>query len=96
MCCYEREAFTPHTPITATTTQDGCTTSSIECRLDGNKAKMVFHVENNCPIHLMENQINALEGKVDVLEDKVDSVEGKVDFLIQLVEQQTVKTGKLI
>merc|ERR1711892_1003825 len=65
VCCYEREAFTLHTTITATTTQDGCTTSSIECRLDGNKAKMVFQVENNCPKHLMENQMDALEGKVD-------------------------------
>merc|ERR1719427_2238603 len=37
VCCYEREAFTPNTTITATTTQDGCTTSSTECRLDGNK-----------------------------------------------------------
>ena len=81
MCCYEREAFTPNTTITATTTQDGCTTSSIECRLDGNKAKMVFQVENNCPKHFMENKMDALGGKMDALE-------GKVDSLIQLVEQQ--------
>ena len=49
---------------------------------------MVFQVENNCPKHLIENQMDALEGKMDALE-------GKVDSLIQLVEQQIAQTGKL-
>ena len=83
MCCYEGEAFTPNTTITATTTQDGCTTTAIYCRMDGDKAKMEFKVENNCHGHLMENQKDALGGigKVDTVKGKMDAVEGKVDAL---------------
>ena len=48
VCCFEREAFPPNTTITAITTKDGCTKSSMECIPDGDKAKMVLKLENSC------------------------------------------------
>ena len=79
MCCYEREAFTLQTTIIVTTAQDGCTTTAIKCRMHGNKAKMDFQMENSCPKHLMESQVDELERKVDSLEVKVDTLEDKVE-----------------
>merc|ERR1719508_158799 len=63
VCCYENEAFQPNTLITTTTAQDGCTTTSMVCMLDGNKARMVFNVENNCAKQLAENKKDELEGR---------------------------------
>ena len=110
MCCYEREAFTPNTTITATTAQDGCTMASVDCESDGDKAKMVFKIVNNCQKLSTENQMDELEGKVDLVVEKVgaiegkleafernlDAVEGKVDDLKNMLVQYIDKTGNLI
>ena len=77
VCCYEGEAFTPNTTITATTT--GCIMTSIQCREDGNNAKMVLQVENTCQRLLEGKQMNELEDKLDTIEDELDTVGHKLD-----------------
>eukprot|EP00092_Neocalanus_flemingeri_P010981 GFUD01011824.1.p1 GENE.GFUD01011824.1~~GFUD01011824.1.p1 ORF type:complete len:447 (+),score=101.01 GFUD01011824.1:59-1399(+) len=60
VCCYEREAVTPNKNIITTTSQDGCTTTTLDCTLDDGQAKMVFSAENSCPKPATENQIEEL------------------------------------
>eukprot|EP00092_Neocalanus_flemingeri_P017335 GFUD01018750.1.p1 GENE.GFUD01018750.1~~GFUD01018750.1.p1 ORF type:complete len:194 (-),score=32.26 GFUD01018750.1:135-716(-) len=71
VCCYQRQAYTPHTIITATTAQDGCTTSSIECRLDSGNAKMIVQVENSCPIASQDQ----FEGLQDMLKEQMSEID---------------------
>jgi len=78
-CCYEGEAFPPNSIITAVIAEDGCTRTTIECRPDGNKAKMVLNVENNCPAPLVVNSLDELEGMINKIEGKLETVEGKVE-----------------
>ena len=97
MCCYEGEAYTPNTSIMATTSQDGCITSSIECGIDGNTAKLVFQVEKNCPKSLEANQMDKLEWKMNTVarnvadleytvNGKLDALEGKMDMVVRKVD----------
>ena len=83
--------------------------ASVQCQSDGDKAKIVFKMENNCLKPSTENQmdeleekvdtvvdkVGAIEGKLEPLEGKVDDVDGKVDDLNQMLEQLIDKTGNL-
>ena len=76
VCCHEHQAHKPNTIVT-TTMADDCIGTSIECRLDGDSAKMVFLAENHCPKPATEshvdNQTQLLEAKIDKLNVKIEA-----------------------
>ena len=75
VCCYNDEAFPPNTTITATT--DGCTEASIECRSDGNKARMVLNVDSTSCL-TVEQQLREVK---QLLEEHMDTTGILVEIL---------------
>ena len=50
MCCvYQKRKFTIGSVIDTILSEDGCTSASIKCVPNGNKAKIDMTIKNDCP-----------------------------------------------
>ena len=58
MCCvYQRRKFTIGSVIGTILSEDGCTSASIKCVPNGNKAKIDMTIKNDCPKPASEETI---------------------------------------
>ena len=59
MCCvYQRKKFTVGTVIDSVTSEDGCTSASIKCVPNGDKAKIDMRIKNDCPKPASEDTLS--------------------------------------
>jgi len=86
VCCYEREPFKPGSIISSTTSEDGCTTSSIECKIEEKDAKLDLKVENNCRSSIVPNQMEAIEQRIETFAAQLDMVDAKVYIVDEKVD----------
>jgi hypothetical protein len=79
MCCvYQRRKFSIGSVIDTVLSEDGCTTTSLKCVPNGNKAKIEMKIKNDCPKPASEDTlIMYMDELKDLLEKHVNETPGK-------------------
>jgi hypothetical protein len=79
MCCvYQRRKFTIGSVIDTILSEDGCTSSSIKCVTNGNKAKIDMRIKNECPKPASEETlVMYMEELKDLIENHANESAGK-------------------
>ena len=84
VCCYDREPYSLNSIIISTTSRDGCIVSTIECRLEENRASMFFQVDNRCGELATKKRVYELKQNLEehfVNSGNIKSFQGTVGFV---------------
>ena len=78
MCClYQRRKFKIGSVIDTVLSEDGCTSASIKCVPNGNKAKIDMRIKNDCPRPASEETlVMYMEELKDLIEKHANATAG--------------------